>query len=117
MATSQAARRKNDPYLGKTVAGRYRLEARLGENYDWPLPGQERLDCAAHIGWARFQSVEMLRQQLKDKFAFLLTVLESSDEIANAYAQMAVLLVKLGGQQEVDYSDPKGNESLDSSQS
>src|ERR1041384_3017188 len=61
MATSQAARRKNDPYLGKTVAGRYRLEARLGEG------GMGVVYRARHVLIDRVVALKLIRPDLRSE--------------------------------------------------
>jgi eukaryotic-like serine/threonine-protein kinase len=61
MATSNAARRKNDPYLGKTVAGRYRLEARLGEG------GMGVVYRARHVLIDRVVALKLIRPDLRSE--------------------------------------------------
>jgi serine/threonine-protein kinase len=61
MATTTAARRKNDPYLGKTVAGRYRLEARLGEG------GMGVVYRARHVLIDRVVALKLIRPDLRSE--------------------------------------------------
>jgi serine/threonine-protein kinase len=56
-----AARRKNDPYLGKTVAGRYRLEARLGEG------GMGVVYRARHVLIDRVVALKLIRPDLRSE--------------------------------------------------
>src|SRR5262245_19838018 len=60
MATN-SARRKNDPYLGKTVAGRYRLEARLGEG------GMGVVYRARHVLIDRVVALKLIRPDLRSE--------------------------------------------------
>jgi serine/threonine-protein kinase len=59
--TTSAARRKNDPYLGKTVAGRYRLEARLGEG------GMGVVYRARHVLIDRVVALKLIRPDLRSE--------------------------------------------------
>jgi serine/threonine-protein kinase len=59
--TTTAARRKNDPYLGKTVAGRYRLEARLGEG------GMGVVYRARHVLIDRVVALKLIRPDLRSE--------------------------------------------------
>jgi serine/threonine-protein kinase len=59
--SSSSARRKQDPYLGKTVAGRYRLEARLGEG------GMGVVYRARHVLIDRVVALKLIRPDLRSE--------------------------------------------------
>jgi hypothetical protein len=60
MSTS-TARRSQDPYLGKTVAGRYRLESRLGEG------GMGIVYRARHVLIDRVVALKLIRPDLRSE--------------------------------------------------
>jgi hypothetical protein len=57
--STAASRRTNDPYLGKTVAGRYRLESRLGEG------GMGVVYRARHVLIDRVCAIKLIRPDLR----------------------------------------------------
>ncbi len=59
--TTAASRRTQDPYLGKTVAGRYRLEARLGEG------GMGVVYRARHVLIDRVCAIKLIRPDLRSE--------------------------------------------------
>lgn len=56
-----ASRRSQDPYLGKTVAGRYRLETRLGEG------GMGVVYRARHVLIDRICAIKLIRPDLRSE--------------------------------------------------
>ena len=61
MATAPSKRTTQDPYLGKTVAGRYRLEARLGEG------GMGIVYRARHVLIDRVVALKLIRPDLRSE--------------------------------------------------
>lgn len=61
MATATSRRSSQDPYLGKTVAGRYRLEARLGEG------GMGIVYRARHVLIDRVVALKLIRPDLRSE--------------------------------------------------
>ena len=61
MGTATIRRSTNDPYLGKTVAGRYRLEARLGEG------GMGIVYRARHVLIDRVVALKLIRPDLRSE--------------------------------------------------
>ncbi|MDD9967444.1 MAG: protein kinase [Myxococcales bacterium] len=61
MATATSRRSAQDPYLGKTVAGRYRLEARLGEG------GMGIVYRARHVLIDRVVALKLIRPDLRSE--------------------------------------------------
>jgi serine/threonine protein kinase len=59
--STAASRRSTDPYLGKTVAGRYRLEARLGEG------GMGVVYRARHVLIDRVCAIKLIRPDLRSE--------------------------------------------------
>src|SRR3954452_22504435 len=77
-----AARRKNDPYLGKTVAGRYRLEARLGEG------GMGVVYRARHVLIDRVVALKLIRPDLRGEThlrAWMLREARSANRVDHAH--------------------------------
>ena len=66
------------------------LETRLGNNagIQWDFAYQGSLDFRSHIAWAKFRSVEVLRQEILDKFIQIVYKLSSLESIADAYVQI-----------------------------
>ena len=83
-------------------------EARLGLGYEWTPPGRGSLVCSDHVGWARFQTVDVLREELKRKFDFLMNSVFDLDEgIARGYADLTSIIVQLGGGFANEGTDPE----------
>jgi Domain of unknown function (DUF4185) len=66
------------------------LETQLGNNagIQWDFAYQGSLDFRSHIAWARFRSVEVLRQEILNKFRQIIYKFSSLESIANAYVEI-----------------------------
>jgi cyclopropane fatty-acyl-phospholipid synthase-like methyltransferase len=73
------------------------LEAKLADNVGmkWDLPFQGLLDCNSHIIWARFRSVEEMREDLAYKFNQIIYKFTSPNQIAKAYEEMTKVILEL----------------------
>ncbi len=81
------------------------LQARLAtqNGMSWDSPGQGTLDGNAHVTWARFQPVEVMRQELKGKFLQMMTKLADPGARADAYANITDTVVTLGADGPYDF--------------
>jgi GTP1/Obg family GTP-binding protein len=61
----------------------------------WDLPFQGLLDCNSHITWARFRSVEEMREDLAYKFNQIIYNFTSPSQIAKAYEEMTKVILEL----------------------
>jgi predicted hydrocarbon binding protein len=50
----------------------------------------------AYIAWARFRPVEVMRQQLREKFNQMMMELSSTDQKAEVYTKIITTLINLG---------------------
>jgi hypothetical protein len=66
------------------------LETKLGNNagIQWDFAYQGVLDFRSHIAWARFRSIEVLRQEILNKFRQIIYRFSSLESIANAYVEI-----------------------------
>src|SRR5919205_568395 len=66
------------------------LETKLGNNagIQWDFAYQGSLDFRSHIAWARFRVVEVLRQEILNKFRQIIYKFSSLESIANAYVEI-----------------------------
>ncbi len=73
------------------------LEAKLADNVGmkWDLPFQGLLDCNSHITWARFRSVEEMREDLAYKFNQIIYKFTSPSQIAKAYEETTKVILEL----------------------
>ena len=73
------------------------LEAKLADNVGmkWDLPFQGLLDCNSHITWARFRSVEEMREDLAYKFNQIIYKFTSPSQIAKAYEEITKVILEL----------------------
>jgi hypothetical protein len=73
------------------------LEAKLADNVGmkWDLPFQGLLDCNSHITWARFRSVEEMREDLAYKFNQIIYKFTSPSQIAKAYEELTKVILEL----------------------
>jgi Domain of unknown function (DUF4185) len=73
------------------------LEAKLADNVGmkWDLPFQGLLDCNSHITWARFRSVEEMREDLAYKFNQIIYKFTSPNQIAKVYEEITKVILEL----------------------
>ena len=73
------------------------LEAKLADNVGmkWDLSFQGLLDCNSHITWARFRSVEEMREDLAYKFNQIVYKFTSLSQIAKAYEEITKVILEL----------------------
>lgn len=73
------------------------LEAKLADNVGmkWDLPFQGLLDCNSHITWARFRSVEEMREDLAYKFNQIIYKFTSPSQIAKVYEELTKVILEL----------------------
>jgi hypothetical protein len=76
------------------------LESKLGNDVgiQWDFAYQGSLDFRSHIAWARFRSVEVLRQEILNKFRQIVYKFSSLESIANAYIEIDKAISEVSSQ-------------------
>ena len=85
------------------------LESKIGNdgNILWDLPTQGLLDNNFHIAWAKFHSVDEMREEILNKFHQIINKLQCVEYIANVFVQIINVIIELTSHNDdklIDYS-------------
>lgn len=73
------------------------LESKIGNdvNISWDLPNQGLLDNNFHIAWAKFHSVDEMREEILNKFYQIINKFQDIEFIANIFVQIISVIIEL----------------------
>ena len=73
------------------------LESKIGNdvNISWDLPNQGLLDNNFHIAWAKFHSVDEMREEILNKLYQIINKLQDIEYIANIFVQIISVIIEL----------------------
>lgn len=73
------------------------LESKIGNDVNilWDLPNQGLLDNNFHIAWAKFHSVDEMREEILNKFYQIINKLQDIEYIANIFVQIISVIIEL----------------------
>ena len=73
------------------------LESKIGNdvNISWDLPNQGLLDNNFHIAWAKFHSVDEMREEILNKFYQIINKFQDIEFIANIVVQIISVIIEL----------------------
>jgi len=85
------------------------LESKIGNdgNILWDLPTQGLLDNNFHIAWAKFHSIDEMREEILNKFHQIINKLQCVEYIANVFVQIINVIIELTSHNDdklIDYS-------------